>query len=201
MVINWSKIGPRVFFGAGQNMVKKWLKNDQQIVRGLPRTIFCYFSIIVWPYSDQSQKGSPDRFLINCLTMFEAPEKSLPKAIFWKCLAPSSLAPCSLFRILPLLPIRFGEAPHTECIGGWAKGKGGRRRVDARCPSNMAPIGTKLCQNAFRTLPDVWFFDAEKKKNRWNFRIIFFVFRNIGLDFEAPRPNGPQNQLPRQILL
>ena len=29
-------------------------------------------------------------------------------------------------------------------------------------PSNKAPIATKLCQNAFQTIPDIWFFDAEK---------------------------------------
>ena len=28
--------------------------------------------------------------------------------------------------------------------------------------SNKAPIGTKLCQNAFQTIPDVSFFDAGK---------------------------------------
>ncbi len=31
------------------------------------------------------------------------------------------------------------------------------------CPSKSAPIGLKLCQNAFQTIPDVSFFDAEKK--------------------------------------
>ena len=29
--------------------------------------------------------------------------------------------------------------------------------------SNLARIGTKLCQNAFQTIPDVLFFDAKKK--------------------------------------
>ena len=29
--------------------------------------------------------------------------------------------------------------------------------------SNMARIGAKLCQNAFRTIPNISFFDAEKK--------------------------------------
>ena len=32
-------------------------------------------------------------------------------------------------------------------------------------PSNKPPIGTKLCQNAFRTIPNVSIFDAEKKKS------------------------------------
>ena len=29
-------------------------------------------------------------------------------------------------------------------------------------PSNMAPIGLKLGQNAFRTIPDILFFDGQK---------------------------------------
>ena len=31
-------------------------------------------------------------------------------------------------------------------------------------PSNMAPIRLKLCQNAFQTIPDISFFDAETQK-------------------------------------
>ena len=34
-----------------------------------------------------------------------------------------------------------------------------------------APIGTKLCQNAFRTIPDISFFDAEKKIETSNGRL------------------------------
>ena len=30
--------------------------------------------------------------------------------------------------------------------------------------SNLARIGVKICQNAFRTIPNISFFDAEKKK-------------------------------------
>ena len=30
-------------------------------------------------------------------------------------------------------------------------------------PSNMAPIGVKLWENAFQTIPDISFFDPEKK--------------------------------------
>ena len=30
-------------------------------------------------------------------------------------------------------------------------------------PSNMAPIRLKLCQNAFQTIPDISFFDAENE--------------------------------------
>ena len=32
-------------------------------------------------------------------------------------------------------------------------------------PPRMAPIGSKLCQNAFQVIPDVSFFDAKNKKN------------------------------------
>ena len=38
-------------------------------------------------------------------------------------------------------------------VGGAADRGGQRRRFDARWPSNMAPIGAKLCQNAFQTIP------------------------------------------------
>ena len=31
-------------------------------------------------------------------------------------------------------------------------------------PLRMAPFGLKLCQNAFQTIPDISFFDAEKNK-------------------------------------
>ena len=67
-------------------------------------------------------------------------------------------------------------------------------------PSNKAPIGLKLCQNAFQTIPDISFFDVEKK-NRHNFSIEKLVFCNFGQAFEEIRPNGPQNQIPHQNLL
>ena len=40
-----------------------------------------------------------------------------------------------------------------------------------RNSSNMAPIGAKLCQNAFQTIPDLSFFDAEKKIETLNGRL------------------------------
>ena len=67
-------------------------------------------------------------------------------------------------------------------------------------PSRMAPIGAKLCQNAFQTIPDVSFFDA-KKFFRRNFWIENFVFCQFGVVFAELRIFGRQNQLPRQILL
>ena len=39
----------------------------------------------------------------------------------------------------------------------------GLRCTFVRNSSNMARIGVKLCQNAFRTISDVSFFDAEQK--------------------------------------
>ena len=55
----------------------------------------------------------------------------------------------------------------------------------------MAPIGLKLCQNAFQTIPDISFFDAEKK-NREFFERKNSVFRKFGQVFEELRPNGLQ---------
>ena len=31
-------------------------------------------------------------------------------------------------------------------------------------PSNMAPFGLKLWENAFQTIPDISFFDVDKKR-------------------------------------
>ncbi len=69
-----------------------------------------------------------------------------------------------------------------------------------RNSSNMARIGAKLRKNAFQPIPDVSFFDVEKK---FSSKMLDrkFVFRRFGVVFEGLRPNGPQNQLPRQILL
>ena len=40
-------------------------------------------------------------------------------------------------------------------------------------PSRMAPIGAKLGQNAFQTIPDISFFDAENQKKMSNFEWPF----------------------------
>ena len=77
---------------------------------------------------------------------------------------------------------------------------GGLRWKFFRNCSNMARIATKLCPNAFQTIPDVSFFDAEKFFSA-KFRIENFVFRQFGVVLGEPRPNGRQNQLARQILL
>ena len=42
------------------------------------------------------------------------------------------------------------------------KGFQKRKIRTAVYPSNMAPIGAKLCQNAFQMIPDISFLDAEK---------------------------------------
>ena len=44
-------------------------------------------------------------------------------------------------------------------------------------------------------------FRRQKIFVREKFRIENFVFRQFGVVLEEPRPNGPQNQLARQILL
>ena len=67
-------------------------------------------------------------------------------------------------------------------------------------PSNLAPIGAKLRQHAFRKICN-FRFSTPEKKIRQNFRIEKSVFRQFGEVLEDLRPNGRQNQLPRQILL
>ena len=63
-------------------------------------------------------------------------------------------------------------------------------------PLRMAPIGAK------RLLDDLeqFIFQCRKKIDE-TFWIKIFVFRKFGVAFEEPQPNGPQNQLPRRILL
>ena len=53
----------------------------------------------------------------------------------------------------------------------------------------MARNCAKLRQNAFRTIPDISFFDAEILIRR-TFWIENFVFRRFGAVFENLRPNG-----------
>ena len=43
----------------------------------------------------------------------------------------------------------------------------------AAYPARMAPIGVKLGQNAFQTIPDISFFDAENQKKMPNFEWPF----------------------------
>ena len=40
-------------------------------------------------------------------------------------------------------------------------------------PSNMAPFGLKLCQNAFQVIPDVSFLDDKNIKNLQNVRELW----------------------------
>ena len=49
-------------------------------------------------------------------------------------------------------------------------------------PSNMAPIGVKLWENAFQTIPDISFFDVQKHVRRFFFQNIFgliFCFKKV----------------------
>ena len=100
---------------------------------------------------------------------------------------------------------QVGIQPFRRAIAGVVPGKDGReelrdqrRCVDARWPSNMAPIGAKLCQNAFLTISVNAIFG--------NFClgvITFsaFVFRVFDPVLEALHTNGPQTQLLRSFLL
>ena len=54
-------------------------------------------------------------------------------------------------------------------------------------PSNLARIGTKLCQNAFRTIPNVLFFDAKKQKSA-KFSDEKFCFSQIWRGFTGGSP-------------
>ena len=64
---------------------------------------------------------------------------------------------------------------------------------------NMARIGTKLRQHAFRTIPNVSLLDVEQIFRR-KCRVKNVFFRKFGMVFREPRPNRPQNQMPRQLL-
>ena len=46
-------------------------------------------------------------------------------------------------------------------------------------PSRMAPIGTKLWENAFQTIPDIAFFDINQKKSD----VFFFFAKTKKYDF------------------
>ena len=71
-------------------------------------------------------------------------------------------------------------------------------------PANMARIGAKLRQHAFRTIWNFWFFDAEK-----NFRFFFFrkifgfgsVFHHFRWILEELGLFWRQNQIPGGFLL
>ena len=65
---------------------------------------------------------------------------------------------------------------------------------------NMAPIGAKLWQNAFRTICNFRFFDAKNffSKNIFGFFFDFHDFRQILEDLVN---FGRQNRIPRGIVL
>ena len=46
-------------------------------------------------------------------------------------------------------------------------------------PSNMAPFGLKLWENAFQTIPNISFFDAEKKIFWQKFLMKIFAKKKI----------------------
>ena len=55
------------------------------------------------------------------------------------------------------------------------KGFQKRKIRTAVYPSNMAPIGAKLCQNAFQMIPNISFLDAKKHV------LAFFFRKQIGV--------------------
>ena len=54
-------------------------------------------------------------------------------------------------------------------------------------PSNMAPFGLKLWQNAFQMIPDIWIFDAR------NFFLMKFSDRKWSIKSEIVRFGGATN--------
>ena len=91
-------------------------------------------------------------------------------------------------------PVRVGETKQLTYFDIFLK------LWRAVYPSNKAPIGAKLCENAFQTIPVNSIF-GEKKNCRRNFSVsdvIFCVLWPVLEDLEA---YGPQNQLPRTFLL
>ena len=71
-----------------------------------------------------------------------------------------------------------------------------RDEIFIRNCSNMPRIGAKLCENAFQTILDVSFFNAEKFV-----RQKCFIVCLVGMDFGELRPNRCHSEPPRQILL
>ena len=83
----------------------------------------------------------------------------------------------------------------------WGYGKGGsaltRQRPSA---SNMAPIGAKLCQNAFQTIPVKSMF-GPPQKNRRDFSESKIVLHLLGAILEDLRRNGLIRRIPRNFSL
>ncbi len=66
---------------------------------------------------------------------------------------------------------------------------------------NLARIGAKICENAFRTIPKFLFFDAEKTFFFAKFSDQKVLVRKFCEVLDDARPNGRRHQLVRQILL
>ena len=69
----------------------------------------------------------------------------------------------------------------TKCAVGQMCGPNGDGELRTSVyPSNMAPIGAKLRQHAFRTICNFRFFDSEKKiEKNWFRKSVFHRFRQI----------------------
>ena len=92
------------------------------------------------------------------------------------------------------------EKEYPERNGGVGGRGGGRRRLDARRPSNMAPIATKLCLNAFWTISINSIF-GEQIFLRRDFSVSEIVLHLFGSVLEDLRRNRPQWRLPRNVSL
>ena len=55
-------------------------------------------------------------------------------------------------------------APLKAALGDKNSGRLVWKHDFVKNSDGKAPIGTKFCQNAFRTIPDISFFDAENQK-------------------------------------
>ena len=64
--------------------------------------------------------------------------------------------------------------------------------------SNLARIGMKICENAFRTIPEI-FFSTPKKIFSQKFRIEKIIFRKFCEVSDDAQRNGRHHQLGRQI--
>ena len=75
------------------------------------------------------------------------------------------------------------------------------QRTDGRLPLKIGSDRRETLPKRVSDDSQHFIFRPPPKKNRRIFWIKKFVFRLFGVHFEEPQPNGPQNQLPRQILL
>ena len=76
----------------------------------------------------------------------------------------------------------FAKRKQLRFDYGWRHGNFFAKLWTDVYPSNMAPIGAKLWENAFRTICNFWFFDAKNffEKNFLTFWNFFWRFARFG---------------------